>query len=119
VTLSKGDIVLVPFPFTDLTQTKLRPAVVLWADPNGSDVTLCFISSQNLANVALGEFVIEPSDAEFTGTKLKVTSKVRVTRLVTLERQLIQRRLGKLGPNYTQHLNAAMLQAFQLAELST
>lgn len=112
--LSKGDIVLVPFPFTDLTQTKLRPAVVLWVDPNGSDVTLCFISSQNVASVASGEFVIGPSDAEFAGTKLKVTSKVRVTRIVTLERQLIRRRLGKLGPSQAQQLNASMLQAFQL-----
>lgn len=112
--LIKGDIVLVPFPFTNLAQTKLRPAVVLWVDPKGSDVTLCFISSQNVASVASGEFVIDPSDAEFAGTKLKVTSKVRVTRIVTLERQLIQRRLGKLGTNQTQQLNAAMLQAFQL-----
>lgn len=113
--LSKGDIVLVPFPFTDLTRTKLRPTVVLWADPNGSDVTLCFISSQNVSSIGSGEFVIDPSDAEFKGTQLKVASKVRVTRIVTLERQLVQRRLGKLGATQTQQLNAAMLQAFQLA----
>lgn len=112
--LSKGDIVLVPFPFTDLTLTKLRPAVVLWVDPNGSDVTLFFVSSQNVTSIAPGEFLIDSSDTEFAGTKLKVASKVRVTRIVTLERQFIQRRLGKLGTNQTQQLNAATLQAFQL-----
>lgn len=54
MTLGKGDIVLIPFPFTNLSQTKLRPAVVLWADPSGDDVTLCFISSQNITNLSSG-----------------------------------------------------------------
>lgn len=41
MSLKKGDVVLAPFPFTDLTQTKLRPAVIVWASATGSnDVTL-------------------------------------------------------------------------------
>jgi mRNA interferase MazF len=51
VNLAKGDVVLVPFPFTDLSQTKLRPAIVLYVQPEGEDITLCFISSQNLDRV--------------------------------------------------------------------
>lgn len=115
MSLSKGDIVLVPFPFTDLSQTKLRPAVVLWADTPGDDVTLCFIYSQNITNLSLGEFLLDPADAEFLGTNLKVASKVRVTRIVTLRHQLIQRRLGKLGAYQIQQLNTSIIQAFQLA----
>ncbi|MGL4618276.1 type II toxin-antitoxin system PemK/MazF family toxin [Chroococcidiopsis sp.] len=114
MSLTKGDIVLAPFPFTDLQQTKLRPAIVIWADSNNQDATLCFISSQSLSNLGIGEFVIDSSDSEFAGTGLKVSSKVRVTRIVTLERRLITRRLGKLGSNQIQQLNTAMIQAFQL-----
>jgi len=114
MSVKKGDIVLVPFPFTDLSTTKLRPAVVLWVDSAGDDITLCFISSQNLTRLSPNEFVLDASDPDFSNTGLKVTSKVRVTRIATLERQLITRRIGKLGVNQIQQLNSAMLQAFQL-----
>ncbi|MEQ8996354.1 MAG: type II toxin-antitoxin system PemK/MazF family toxin [Coleofasciculus sp. B1-GNL1-01] len=114
MSVKKGDIVLVPFPFTDLSTTKLRPAVVLWVDSTGDDVTLCFISSQNLTRLSPDEFVLDASDSEFSNTGLKVASKVRVTRIVTLERRLITRRIGKLGVNQIQQLNSVMLQAFQL-----
>lgn len=42
--MAKGNIVLITFPFTDLSGSKLRPAVVL-AD-TGSDMTVCFITTQ-------------------------------------------------------------------------
>lgn len=54
--LNKGDIVLVQFPFTDLSQTKLRP-VVLLENTSLNEVTLCFISSQNIENISSEEFV--------------------------------------------------------------
>lgn len=52
MSFQKGDVVLAPFPFTDLTQASLRPAIVLWASATGgSDTTICFISSQNLTGL--------------------------------------------------------------------
>lgn len=43
--LRRGDIVLVPFPFTNLTTEKLRPAVIVSIDPQETDVVIAFISS--------------------------------------------------------------------------
>ena len=43
--LHQGDVVLVPFPFADLTGRKVRPAIVVSADPQGSEVILAFITS--------------------------------------------------------------------------
>lgn len=115
MSLTKGDVVLAPFPFTDLSQTKLRPAVVLWVSATGSnDVTICFISSQNLTNLKPEEFLIQDSDAEFADTGLKFSSKVIVSRIVTLDRTMITRRLGKLGTNQLHNLNNCLIQTFQL-----
>ena len=112
--LNKGDIVLTQFPFTDLSQTKLRPAVVLSSDYPKDEISLCFISSQNINDLTPDEFAIKDSDPEFSMTGLRVSSKVRVTRIATLKHQLIIRRLGKLGSEQIKQLNAIMIQSFQL-----
>jgi mRNA interferase MazF len=110
----KGDIVLIPFPFTDLSQSKLRPAIVLWIDSSGRDVTVCFVSSQGVDTLADHEFLLDCADPEFSSNGLKVSSKVRVTRIATVECQLVTRRLGRLGSAQVQLLNLTMIRAFQL-----
>ncbi len=115
MTLTKGDIVLTQFPFTDLSQTKLRPAVILWVDSTKNEITLCFISSKNVNNLTSEEFAILDSDEDFITTGLRISSKVRVTRIVTLNRLLVIRRLGQLTIKHIRKLNEIMIQAFQLS----
>src|SRR5438309_6092002 len=43
--LHQGDVVLVPFPFADLTGQKVRPAVIVSADPQGSELIVAFVTS--------------------------------------------------------------------------
>lgn len=112
--LNKGDIVLVRFPFSDLSQTKLRPALVLTVGKNIDEITLCFISSQNTQNLSFNEFAIFRSDSEFTQTGLKTNSKVRVTKIITLERKLILRKIGKLGKKHIKILNQTLITSFDL-----
>jgi mRNA interferase MazF len=114
MTLKKGDIVLVEFPFTDLSQVKLRPALILCAISILDEVTVCFISSQNVTRFNHEEFTLKVEDLEFSATGLRVSSKVRVTRIATVQRRLIVRRLGELGNLYIQQLNSVMIEAFQI-----
>lgn len=85
-----GSIVLVPFPFTDLTSAKVRPALIVSKEnERGDDVVLCFISSR-ADRVPRHTVSLEPNEE----TGLKVRSIVRFDKIATLEKRVI---LGELG----------------------
>lgn len=107
----RGDVVLVPFPFTDLSTTKLRPAIVLWSDPAQEDVVLAFVSSRRVGHGDVGEVVLLPTHPEFGLSGLLVTSTIRTTKLVTLARAMVHRWLGRLGPLVTADLDRALATA--------
>jgi mRNA interferase MazF len=90
----QGDIVLVPFPFTDLTGEKVRPALVLSNKEIGNDVTLCFVSSIIPKKILDNEIIIKKDNKNFKNTGFKTDSLFKVTKIATLERKVI---LGKLG----------------------
>ena len=95
----KGRVVLVPFPFDDLSSSKVRPAVCL-TDPIGAHrhVVLAFISSQ-LPTLLLSTDVLLTSDQpDFATTGLRVSSVLRLHRLMTVTTAIIQRDLGQLSP---------------------
>jgi mRNA interferase MazF len=95
--LARSDVVLVSFPFTDLTGQKLRPALVI-GRPSGDDLIVAFISSRVGAIDAHTEVLLEPGDPEFADSGLRVPSLVRLGKIATLHRRLVQRRLGQIGP---------------------
>ena len=107
--LHQGDVVLVPFPFADLTGRKVRPAAIVSADPQGPELILAFITSVMTNRSPRGaEVELLRSDAEFRVTGLKTDSLLRLDKLVTLSRGVISRRLGTTGPA-TKTAIAAML----------
>jgi mRNA interferase MazF len=97
--LRRGDIVLVPFPFTDLTTEKLRPAVVISVDPQKTDVVIAFISSiVSPAEISETDYVLREDNQHFPQTGLKRRSTFRMRKLLTVERSKIIRRLGRASP---------------------
>ncbi|WP_297512389.1 type II toxin-antitoxin system PemK/MazF family toxin [Thermococcus sp.] len=99
----KGKIVLVPFPFTSLRGTKLRPALVLFEDKN--DVTLAFISSRIERYSPYTDVLIERSHPEFQLTGLKVPSFIRLTKIATVRKDILIGELGEIGPTLKKEIS--------------
>lgn len=90
---SAGAVVLVRFPFSDLSKSKLRPAVVL-ADAGRGDRVLCQITSKSYGDAR--SVTLEPS--AFTSGSLRVTSYARPGKLFTASGDLMTREVGVLAP---------------------
>lgn len=81
----KGDIVVVPFPFSDLSDAKPRPALVL-AELTGDDVILCQITS---VNTAADVYSVPVSDPDLSRGNLRTDSNIRPNRLFTADSKII------------------------------
>ncbi len=97
--LKKGTIILVPFPFTDLSEKKVRPAVVLSDDLKGEDVVVAFISSQKPKKLQLMDIAIAHSDEAFSKTGLKTDSIIKIGKIATLDKKVILGELGRIHKN--------------------
>lgn len=105
--MAKGDIVLITFPFTDLSGSKLRPAVVL-ADST-LDLTVCFISTQ-MSWQETTDIVLTP-----TATNgLRKPSIIRTSKIATLDKVLAKGLLGRLSEQEVFDLNTKLKQLLQL-----
>jgi len=91
VTPSAGSVVLVPFPFSDLSQSKLRPAVVL-ADAGRGDWILCQITSKPYSDPQ----AIELNNDSFATGSLHVKSYARPGKLFTANQSLMVKKVGML-----------------------
>jgi mRNA interferase MazF len=92
-TFTAGTVVLVRFPFSDLSQTKLRPAVVL-ADAGRGDWILCQVTSKPYGDTR----AIRLEDTSFSTGSLRVLSYARPGKLFTANRDLIVSEVATLKP---------------------
>ena len=104
----KGDIVVVPFPFSDLSGTKKRPALVL-ANLPGSDIILCQITSRFRKD----KFSFELSQNDFKSGGLPVLSYVRPNRIFTADKNIILRKAGTLKPVITKDILRLVFSIFE------
>ncbi|MEK0195036.1 type II toxin-antitoxin system PemK/MazF family toxin [Microcoleus anatoxicus] len=104
----KGDVVVVPFPFSDLTQAKRRPALVI-ATLAGDDLILCQITSQNITD----RYAITLDSSDFSEGGLNQISNIRPNRLFTADRGIILYKAGQLKP---EKLNEAIAKIVEIIQ---
>lgn len=113
--MTRGRIVLVPFPFDDLSSSKVRPALCL-TDPVGSyrHVVLAFITSRVPDDPDDTDLVVDPSTPEGEGTGLRVPSAIRLHRMMTVSTSVIRRELGALSPTLAPQVASKLANLFQI-----
>jgi mRNA interferase MazF len=111
----KWNVVLVPFPFDDLSSSKVRPAICLTDEimPYGH-VVLAFVTSKISSIPSETDLIIDIDDPGFAQTGLKVASTVRLHRLATISRSTIRKKLGQLSASHKVAITERLLKLFDI-----
>lgn len=104
----KGDIIVIPFPYTDLSDNKLRPSIVL--TQSNFDVTVCFITTQ-LGWQEPTDVLLSPSSSN----NLKKLSLIRTSKIATVDKTLAKGLLGRLSPTESSELDVKLKILLQLS----
>ena len=112
--MTRGKVVLVAFPFDDLSTDKARPAICL-TEPLGKNrhVVLAFVTSREPDDPLDTDIPLDPGDPDFAQTGLHVRSIVRAHRLLTVSSTVIKRELGHLSAERLDQLTRAVRGLFE------
>jgi mRNA interferase MazF len=91
--IKRGKIVLVPFPFTDLSDSKVRPALVVSRNLSGEDIVVLFISSKPERRKSPYDILVKPT----RGNGLKTKSSIKCAKMATLDKKIILGEIGSLS----------------------
>jgi len=108
-TFIKGDIVVIPFPFSDLSASKRRPALVL-ANLQGDDIILCQITSKNIKD----SYAKTLENSDLLSGSLSISSNIRPNRLFTADKKLILYAVGRISNSKYQEVTQAITELIAL-----
>lgn len=106
--LVKGDIIVIPFPFSDLSASKKQPAFVA-ANLQNDEFILCQITSQ----ARIDDYSVAVSSEDFASGTLHLTSLIKPNKLFTADRSLIERKIGYLKKKKTDEVIGEICRIFR------
>jgi mRNA interferase MazF len=110
----RNTVVLTPFPFTDLSSQKLRPAVIISAENKKTrDVIVAFITTQKTKATNM-VVEINQNDKDFVKTGLKADSVICVDKIATLDKKIILGELGELSKKHADQIDLKLKKVLNL-----
>ncbi len=107
-TLVKGDVVVLQFPFSDLTASKKRPALIV-ANIIGDDIILAQITSAERYD----NYSIKLKDTDFKNGRLYQQSMVRPNKLLTADKSIISYKIGTIKEKKLKEIEEAIVKIFR------
>jgi mRNA interferase MazF len=101
----KGEIVVLPFPFSDLSASKKRPALVI-ADLEGDDIILCQITSQQIKDT----YAIPLRESDLVNGNMKNKSNIRPNRIFTADKNIILYKIGSVSVRKCQEVRNKIIE---------
>ena len=109
----KNNIVLVPFPFDDFSESKVRPALCLTSEIGKyHHVIIAFISSKIPDDLIDSDIIIKKQSEKSLGTGLMVDSVIRLHKMVTIPKSIIRRKLGEIDKSVEKEIKEKLKQLF-------
>ena len=100
----KGGVVVIPFPFSDLSAMKKRPALVC-ASLDGDDLILCQITGE----ARFDAYSIKLAASDFINGELNLPSMIRPNRLFTADIRIISYKVGRLNTEKNKEVTGAII----------
>jgi mRNA interferase MazF len=114
--MKRGDIVLIRWPFSDLSSDKVRPALIISSDKHtyrSEDAVFLFISSKT-QNPQTTDLLFDQSDPEFCKSGLKKSSLIKTTKIASLSKSLASNLLGEASPIIMERVKGLLIEALNL-----
>ena len=109
MTYKKWDIIIVPFPFTNLTTIKRRPALIVSPDKYNSnqDIVIAFITSKLGLEYRIGDYKIK----NWSEANLPKPSMIRM-KFATIDKSIIVKKLGEIEAKDIENIQKLLIDFF-------
>lgn len=109
--INQKDLVLLPYPFSNLEQKKIRPAIVI-SNNNFNKICNDFIAVPLTSVIKDEPFSLLINQSDMKNGKLIKTSRVRLDKMFSVEKRLVQMKIGDVNDTFFDKLKSEIIEVF-------